>query len=244
MATKPTSISPKNSSSEYAKQFGCEELHIKVDEDTGLQAVIAIHNTNRGPAFGGCRLATYPSFEAGIQDAARLAEAMSYKAALADLNYGGGKAVLIKPKTIPDRQAYFQSFAQFLNELEGRYITIIDMGTDVEGMDLIAKHSPHVAGTTELQGDPSPYTAHGIRLGIEACIKTKLNKTELKGIHVAIQGVGHVGYQLAKELHQFGVSITACDIDEASAQRVEKEFSANIVLPVIARFKRTNSFFA
>lgn len=217
---------------QYAKELNFGELHFKMDPSTGLFAVVAIHSTKLGPAIGGCRCISYTSTEAAILDAVRLAYMMSYKAAICALPHGGAKAVLMKPAQILDRRAYFESFAEFVNQLNGRYVTAVDSGTEVSDMDIISTKTPYVTCTTEGGGgDPSPFTAIGVKRGIEAAVEFKLGKTDLSGIHVAIQGVGHVGFYLAKDLHEAGARLTVTDVNEANARRCAKEFGADVVSP-------------
>lgn len=217
----------------YAETLGYGDLHIKVDEKTGLKAIIAVNNLTRGPAIGGCRFTTYHSISDAMEDALRLGYMMSYKAAINNLPHGGAKAVILKPKVIKDYDAFFEKFGEFVHELGGRYITAMDSGTSPREMDLIAKHTPYVTCTSELGGnsDPSPLTALGVRRGIEAALKFKMNQDSLDGIHVAIQGAGHVGYYLAKELHALGATLTMTDINESSLQRCVDEFGVKKCLP-------------
>jgi len=207
-------------------EFG--DIHFKHDSETGLNAIIAIHNTNLGPALGGCRFVPYHSTQAAMYDAMRLAQGMSYKAAIAGLELGGGKSVIIKPPKIKDRQKLFAAFGCFIEELNGRYITAIDSGTTVDDMDAIATTTSYVASTSQqaiATGDPSPYTALGVRRAIEAAVKIKFNKDSLDGIHVAIQGMGHVGYYLAKELHELGANLSFCDINPENTEKAKKAFA-------------------
>lgn len=217
-----------------ADALGFGDIHIKIDSVTDLHAIIAIHNTKLGPALGGCRCVPYPSTEAALLDAMRLARGMTYKAAISGLSSGGGKAVLMCPPEIKDREAYFEAYGAFVDELGGRYITAVDSGTSVADMDIIARRTQHVACTSESRagtGDPSPHTALGVRRGIEAAVKSKLNRDDLEGVHVAIQGVGHVGYPLAQELFEYGSKLTVCDIDKDATERCVDEFGAKVVDP-------------
>jgi leucine dehydrogenase len=213
----------------YAESLGFGEVHIKFDQATGLRAIVAVHNLKRGPAIGGCRIVHYPTTNTAIEDALRLGYMMSIKAAVMNLPHGGAKAVLMKPKVIKDRKAYLELFGDFVNELGGRYITAMDSGTNPEDMDIIATKTPYVGCTTTGGGDPSPQTALGVARGIAAAVHFKLNKTNLEDIHVAIQGVGHVGYYLAKELHAQGVKLTVCDVNTQTVQRCIDEFNAKAV---------------
>jgi len=211
-------------------QFG--DIHIKTDPETGLRAIIAIHNVNLGPALGGCRCVPYTSTEAALLDAMRLARGMSYKAAISGIAQGGGKSVLLKPDHIDDRERYFESFGAFVDTLGGRYITAVDSGTSVSDMDIIARKTKHVVSTSGAmggKGDPSPHTAHGVLRGIQAAVEFKLNKDNLQGVHVAIQGAGNVGFHLAKELSELGARLTICDSKPETASHYGKEFSATVV---------------
>lgn len=216
----------------YAEVVGYGDVHFKFDHATGLRAIVAIHNLNRGPAIGGCRLVSYPSMDSALEDVLRLGSMMSFKAALSNLPHGGGKAVLIKPKIIKDREAYFEAFGKFVNELGGRYITAVDSGTSPKDMDIIARQTQYVTCTASgAGGDPSPHTAMGVFRGIEAAVKFKLQRDTLEGVHVSIQGAGHVGYFLAKELAAHGAKLTMCDVNELALQRCVAEFNVNTCSP-------------
>lgn len=217
----------------YAEFLGYGEIHTKIDEKTGLKAFVALHNLKRGPAIGGCRMVSYQTMDKAMEDALRLGYMMSYKAAINNLPHGGGKAVLIKPKVIKDKEAYFEKFGEFVNDLGGRYITAVDSGTSPAEMDIIARKTSFVTCTSQSgsASDPSPLTALGVRRAIEAAVKFRMGTDSLEGIHVAIQGAGHVGYYLAKELHALGTKITISDINLKSLQRVVDEFGAQICHP-------------
>lgn len=215
----------------YAEQLDYGKFHIKIDPKTGLRAIIAIHSTKRGPALGGCRLIEYPSIGAAFNDAIRLGHGMTYKAAISNLPLGGGKGVLLKPAKIHDRQAYFEAFGEFVDSLNGEYITALDSGTSIADMDVIATKTRYVTGMTSEDGDPSPHTALGVRLGIEAAVKFKLKRDHLKGIRIAVQGMGHVGYALCKELISLGAIVIACDADEARIEKCAKELNIETVSP-------------
>src|SRR6187455_1305780 len=189
-------------------QYDFGEVHFCLDKSTQLRAIVAIHDSRLGPALGGCRFIEYDTDESALLDALRLARGMTYKAALADLAHGGGKSVLIRPQNPHfDRASIFLAFARFVDNLGGHYITAEDSGTGLEDMELIRTVTRHVTGVDERHGgsgDPSPFTALGVRRGIEACVKIRLGRDSLEGIHVAVQGVGHVGYHLCKELAAHG----------------------------------------
>jgi len=214
---------------EYAESLGHGELHFKFDAATGLRAIVAIHSTKRGPALGGCRCLEYPNVGDAVYDAMRLARAMSYKAAITDLPLGGGKTVLLKPKQIIDRKAYFRAYGNFINNLNGRYITAVDSGTTVADMDEVASQTTYATCMTQADGnaaDPSPYTAQGVCNGIKAAVKFKLKRESIEGIHVVVQGLGHVGYHLVALLSQLGAKISVCDINPTAVQRCVDEFQA------------------
>lgn len=214
---------------EYALSHGFGDVHFKVDPETGMKALIAIHSTKLGPALGGCRFIEYPSASAALFDAMRLARGMSFKAAHVNLPLGGGKSVIIKPRGAFDRNAYMHQFGQFVNQLDGRYITALDSGTELKDMDIIAQHTPHVASLSKHNGDPSASTAKGVLRGIEAAVAFKLKKESLQGLTVAIQGLGHVGSQLAHLLAERGARLYVTDIDPVVVQRVVKELGAEAV---------------
>jgi len=216
---------------DYALTHGFGDLHMKVDPKTGFKAIIAIHNTKRGPALGGCRFIEYPNTEAAILDAMRLAMGMSYKSALAGLPLGGGKGVIIKPHGSYDREAYLRSFGEFIHELGGRYITAVDSGTDLCDMDIIVEQTPYVASLSIHHDSPSPHTAQGVLQGIKAALTFKRGHADLAGVHVAIQGLGHVGFLLAQYLHEHGATLTVSDIDHIQVEKAVRLFSATAVSP-------------
>jgi len=216
---------------EYAAKMHCRELHMSVDLATGLKAVIAVHSTALGPALGGCRLFEYASTTAAAIDAIRLAQGMTYKAAISNLPLGGGKMVILKPKQISDRVAFFKAVGRTVNLLSGRYITAVDIGTSVEDMDIVATTSKFVTCTSTglfTIADPSALTARGVLRSIQAAVKFKLGKNTLERLHVTIQGLGHAGYHLAKELHESGARLTVFDVKPELVQKCVKEFSAMV----------------
>lgn len=204
-------------------------VHVGRDAASGMQCIVAIHDTRLGPAIGGCRFLPYEQERDAFIDALRLARGMTYKAALAGLPHGGGKTVMIRPDRMFDRAAIFRAFGRFIDTLGGQYFTAEDSGTGIEDMEVIARETKQVMGTGEGSGDPSPFTALGVRRGIEACVNLKLGRTSLDEVHVAVQGVGHVGYHLCRELHAAGAKLTVADIDPLKAERAQREFEANVV---------------
>ena len=216
----------------HLKAYDYGEVHFEFDKATGLKAIIAIHDARLGPALGGCRFLPYDTDEAALVDALRLARGMTYKAALAGLAHGGGKSVLIRPKQHFDRVALFRAFGKFVDALGGHYITAEDSGTGLEDMEVLRTVTKHVTGVDVANGgsgDPSPFTALGVRRGIEACVKFKLGRASLEGVHVAVQGVGHVGYHLCKELHEAGAKLSVADVDPLKSERAQREFKATVV---------------
>lgn len=205
-----------------------EALHLARDPASGLEAVIAIHNTRLGPALGGCRYLAYPDEQSAIQDAIRLARGMSYKAALAGIAHGGGKAVIVRPPHMESRAALFEAFGRFIETLNGRYITAMDSGTSSADMDCVALHTRHVTSTSSA-GDPSPYTALGVFTGIRATALARLGSDDLEGLRVAIQGLGNVGYALAETLHAVGAELLVSDLDGGRVQLAVEQFGAQPV---------------
>lgn len=205
-------------------------VHLGHDPGSGMRCIVAIHDTRLGPAIGGCRFLSYNDDRDALVDALRLARGMTYKAALAGLPHGGGKTVILRPRNQHfDRAAIFRAFGKFIDKLGGRYFTAEDSGTGVDDMEVIASQTKQVVGTGGGSGDPSPFTALGVRRGIEACVKLRLDRASLNEVHVAVQGVGHVGYHLCKELHAQGATLTVADIDPLKAERAQREFGASVV---------------
>lgn len=217
----------------YARFLGYGDLHVKFDEATGLHAIVAIHNLNRGPAIGGCRFIHYDTMDKAMEDVIRLGYMMSYKAAITNLPHGGAKSVIIMPRVVKDRTALLEKFGEFVQDLGGRYLVAVDSGTSTKDMDIVARKSDFVTCTSKNGGeaDPSPLTALGVRRGIEAAVKFKLNRDTLDGIHVAIQGAGNVGYYLAKELTTLGARCTITDINTQSLQKCIDEFGVDVCKP-------------
>ncbi|HEY7957712.1 MAG TPA: Glu/Leu/Phe/Val dehydrogenase dimerization domain-containing protein [Polyangia bacterium] len=226
---------------ETLSQLGYGELHFGRDEASGLRAIVAIHSTRLGPAIGGSRIRAYATEADAIDDVTRLAQAMTYKAAVARLPHGGGKAVLIAPPGLntpafgaDKRTALFRAFGRFVDGLAGRYVTTEDSGTGAADMDVIRTVTKHVLGASAEKGgsgDPSPLTALGVRRGIEAVAEHVLGKPALTGLHVAVQGVGHVGAYLARELKQAGARLTITDVDPARRAALAAELGATVVEP-------------
>ncbi len=201
------------------------------DKTVGLKAIIAIHNTSLGPALGGTRMWNYKNEDEALIDVLRLSKGMTYKAAAAGLNLGGGKAVIIGDAKTQKTEGLFRAFGQFVNSLNGKYITAEDVGTCEQDMEYIYMETPWVTGIPKDfggSGDPSPYTAHGVLMGIKASTKEKFGTDSLKGIRVAVQGLGNVGSNLVKYLHQEGAIVTVADIDQDKAKLIVDKYGAQM----------------
>ncbi|MFU8797433.1 MAG: Glu/Leu/Phe/Val dehydrogenase dimerization domain-containing protein [Gammaproteobacteria bacterium] len=207
-----------------------QSLHVFKEDKIDFCAIISINHHGRGPSLGGCRLLEYASIEDALDDAKRLSSAMSYKAAISNLPYDGGKAVIMKTKKINNHPALLKKFADCINTLEGKYITTVDSGTHQEDMIMLKKYTSFVTGFLDT---PSDSTAWGVFKGIQAATKLRYNHTDLSGLHVAIQGVGNVGYRLAQLLYQSGSRLTVCDLNSQLAARCANDFDATIVSPDI-----------
>ncbi len=216
------------------KHGGHEQVVFCHDPQVGLKAIIAIHNTTLGPALGGTRMWNYKNEQEALTDVLRLSEGMTYKASAAGLNLGGGKAVIIgNPKT-DKTEPLFRAFGQFVNSLNGRYITAEDVGTTVKDIEYIYMETPWVTGIPKSlggSGDPSPYTAHGVLMAIKASCKEKLGTDSLKGVRVAVQGLGNVGSNLVNYLKEEGAEITVTDIDEVRTKKLAEKHGIKMVSP-------------
>ncbi|MEW6031306.1 MAG: Glu/Leu/Phe/Val dehydrogenase dimerization domain-containing protein [Bacillota bacterium] len=216
------------------QKHGFEQVVFCYNESAGLKAIIAIHDTTLGPALGGLRMWPYATEEDAVFDVLRLARGMTYKAAAAGLNLGGGKAVIIADPRRDKSEALFRAFGRFVQSLGGRYITAEDVGTTVEDMDYIHMETDYVTGVSTAygsSGDPSPATAFGVWRGMKACAKEAFGSESLAGKRVAIQGVGHVGQNLARHLYDEGARLVVSDINEEAVARARAEFRAEAVDP-------------
>lgn len=201
------------------------EKVIKTQLAPGVRSIIAIHNTNLGPALGGVRFYPYHSGEDALTDVLRLSEGMSYKAALANLPLGGGKAIIMgDPSQVKDK-ALLENFGTFVEELHGNYITAKDVGIEVEDLDIIATKTKNVVGTNSegSGGDPSPVTAYGVYKGMKAAAKAKWGNDSLAGKKVIVQGLGHVGYGVAKWLRKEDAQVFASELNEKQLEILSKE---------------------
>ncbi len=211
---------------------GHEHVAFHTDPKSGLKAIIAVHNTARGPAVGGCRMWTYENDGAALDDVLRLSRGMTYKSALAGLPFGGGKAVIIGDPKTQKTDDVLEAMGRFVDSLSGQYVIAEDVGTTVQDMDIIARATQHVACTSEGSGNPSPYTAQGVYHGIRAAVAHRMRgNAGLEGVRVAIQGVGQVGHALARHLHDDGAVLHVADISQENVTRAADEFGA---IPVAA----------
>jgi len=212
---------------------GHEGVHAFTDEKSGLKCIIAVHSTARGPAAGGCRMWPYASSEEALVDALRLSRAMSYKNAMADLELGGGKSVIIGDSRTQKTAALFEAFGRAVEDVGGKYWTAEDVGVSPTDLMHARKHTRYVAGLEgheAASGDPSPVTAEGVFRGVQLCVRRAL-KRDLDGVRVAVQGVGHVGEYLAKKLHAAGAKLILTDVNAEALRRVAAETDAEIVAP-------------
>ncbi|MFT5790267.1 MAG: leucine dehydrogenase [Shewanella sp.] len=208
-----------------------EQVVFCQDKESGLKAIIAIHNTNLGPAVGGCRMWNYASDDEAITDVLRLSRGMTYKNALAGLTMGGGKSVIIADPKIKDREALFRAFGRCIDTLGGKYYSAEDVGVSTADIMIAHEETPYMAGLEGKSGDPSPYTALGTFLGIKAAVKHQRGIDSLKGLKISVQGVGHVGYYLCRHLHEAGAELIVTDIHQESLDKVATEFGATVVAP-------------
>ena len=212
---------------------GHEQIVFCNDEDTGLKAIIGIHNTVLGPALGGTRMWTYQSEWHALNDVLRLSRGMTYKSAITGLNLGGGKAVIIGDAKTQKNDELMRRFGQFVHSLSGKYITAEDVGMETRDMDIVREVTPHVTGISESKGgagNPSPITAYGVYMGMKAAAKYQFGTDNLDGKKILVQGVGHVGETLVKHITDEGAKVIINDINEARLEELSKKYGANVVL--------------
>lgn len=215
---------------EEMDDYGHEQLTFVSDPDTGLEAIIAIHDTTLGPSLGGTRLRPYDTEGDALKDVMRLSQAMTYKAASADLDLGGGKAVIIADPA-DKTDAMMRAYGRSVDWLGGRYITSVDMNTGVADMEVIAASTEHVVGREDGLGDPSPITARGVYDGLLACCEAVYGGRDVSGLHVVVQGVGKVGHDLTGLLLDGGASVTISDVDGEKVDATASTFDVDTVAP-------------
>lgn len=219
---------------EHLEKRDHEQVVVCSDKNSGLKAIIAIHNTTLGPALGGTRMWMYTSDEDALDDVLRLSRGMTYKAAIAGLNLGGGKAVIIGDPNKDKTESMFRAFGRFVEGLAGRYITAEDVGTDVRDMEYVRMETKYVTGIDKAlggSGDPSPVTAFGVYMGMKASMKRLTGKDSLNGKKVAIQGAGHVAAYVCEHLAKEGAKIFICDIYPEKVERLAHKTKAEIIDP-------------
>jgi leucine dehydrogenase len=208
-----------------------EQVVFCYEPSCGYRGIIAIHNSVLGPALGGTRFWNYSTDTEALVDVLRLSRGMTYKAAVAGLNLGGGKSVIVGDPRAAAREALFRAHGRFVETLKGRYITAEDVNTSPDDMEFVAMETQHVTGLHGTSGDPSPVTAFGVYRGIKAAARHRYGSDDLAGKTVSVQGVGHVGYYLCQNLASDGARLVVTDIDPEKVQRVVREFGAHAVGP-------------
>ena len=202
------------------------------DKETGLKAIIAMHDTTLGPALGGTRMWKYSSEEDALRDVLRLSRGMTYKAAISGLNLGGGKAVIIGDSSKDKSEKLMRKFGQFVETLSGRYITAEDVGMSTKDMEYVRMETKHVTGIPQSMGgsgDPSPVTAYGVYMGMKATAKFLWDNEDLDGKRIVVQGIGHVGEYLVKYLSDEGANVFICDINSEKLEKVKSKYGAKII---------------
>lgn len=211
---------------------GHEQVVFCHNKDAGLKAIIAIHNTTLGPALGGTRMWPYKSEAEALNDVLRLSRGMTYKNAVAGLNLGGGKAVIIGNPATDKSEMLFRAFGQFVESLGGRYITAEDVGIDVNDMEFVFRETEYVTGVHQVHGgsgDPSPFTAYGTLQGLMASLNKRFGDEEVGKYSYAVQGLGHVGMEFVKLLKERGAKIYVTDINQGLIDKAVNEYGAEAV---------------
>lgn len=215
------------------QEMGHEQLVYCHDEASGLRAMIGIHSTVLGPALGGTRMWNYTTEDEAVRDVLRLSQGMTFKAAVAGLNLGGGKAVIIGNSRTDKSEAMFKAYGRFVHSLSGRYITAEDVGTSKTDMAWIASETPHVSGLPENMGgsgDPSPVTAYGVYMGMKAGAKTVFGNDELTGRRILVQGIGNVGSYLVEHILSEGATVLISDVYEPALEQIMQKHKGLIVV--------------
>ena len=218
---------------ELMKEMEHEQVVFCHDPHSNLKAIIAIHNTTLGPALGGTRMWNYNSDDDAVVDALRLSRGMTYKAAISGLNLGGGKAVIIGDPSLKS-EALWRRYGKFVNSLNGKYITAEDVNTSASDMEFIHQETKHVTGIPEYMGgsgDPSPFTAYGVCVGMKACAHKRWGNDSLSGKKVLVQGVGHVGHYLVGHLIEAGAKVFISDINKDRIKETTNKFNVEFIEP-------------
>ncbi|RUO25672.1 amino acid dehydrogenase [Aliidiomarina minuta] len=206
-----------------------EEVVFCYDQASGLKAIIAVHDTTMGPSLGGTRMWDYASSAEALTDVLRLSRGMTYKSALAGLPLGGGKAVIIGNAKTDKSPELFKAYGRFVDSLGGKYITAEDVNIRTGDIEIVGTQTRYVAGTESKAGDPSPHTALGSYLGVKAAAKHKFGSDDVKGLRIAIQGLGAVGYEFARLLANDGAILTVCDVNQEVVDKAVKQLGATAV---------------
>src|SRR5512143_137575 len=225
-STAPSPAGRKTDLFGLLAEHGHEQVSLYQDPTSGYRGVIAIHDTRLGPALGGTRFWHYQDDLAALVDALRLARGMTYKAAVAGINLGGGKSVIIGDNKTTRREPIFRAHGRHVESLNGRYITAEDVGTSTADMEFIRAETEHVTGLLGKSGDPSPVTAYGVYRGIKACAHVRWGSDSLTGKAIVVQGCGHVGYSLCKLLFDEGAKLFVADIDPQRVKAAVQDFKA------------------
>ena len=207
-------------------RMGHDQILFCSDNETGLKAIIAIHDTTLGPALGGTRMWAYNNELEALHDVLRLSRGMTYKNAISNLALGGGKAVIIGDSKTMKSEALFRRFGKFVDSLAGNYITAEDVGISPSDMVWVSKETKHVVGLPGKSGDPSPVTAFGTYMGMKACSKLRYGSDSLEGKKILVQGIGHVGEYLVDYLSKEGAEIFISDIHEDTISRISQSYGA------------------
>jgi len=211
-----------------------EQVAFWSDRVAGLRSIIAIHDTTLGPAIGGVRMHSYKSEEEALKDVLLLSKSMTYKAAAAGINLGGGQGVIIGDPLKDKNELILRSFGRFVESLNGRYITAEDVGTTVEDMEIVRYETKYVTGLSRALGgggDPGPVTAIGLESGLLACAEKVFGKKSLQGLKVAIQGLGNVGFNLAQLLFERKCKLLVADVDQNKVNLAKEKFGAEVIPP-------------
>jgi len=220
---------------DHAEFDNHESLHYFHDVATGLQAIVSIHSTALGPAAGGTRRWVYRTDADALTDVLRLSRGMTYKNAVAELKFGGGKAVILASDAAPKSRELFAAFGRAVDSLGGRYITAEDVGCSVEDMRWVHEQTAYVSGLpqsgSDAGGDPSPWTALGCFEGIQAAVQSRLQRSSVEGLRIAVQGVGHVGLYLCRLLHEAGAELFVADVNSENLKLVSAEIPVTVMAP-------------
>ena len=219
---------------EQIGRFGGEGIHVVADHDSGLRAIIAVHSTVLGPALGGTRFRPYDNFESALEDVLRLSRAMTYKAAVANLRLGGGKAVIVGDPNQIKSDALLEAYGRAVDALAGRYVTAEDVGTTMKDMMTVRRTTRHVTGLPVVEGgsgDPSPATARGVMAAMKSVAEHLWGGPDLEGRRIAIQGIGKVGRALANLLNAEGCELLVSDVDAEVAESQAARVGADVIPP-------------